>query len=333
MKGWKPTTNQFHTLYEQLFHHYFNHPIEIERGLRCLFTSLLWFPPHWFEHSQPLHSGRMGQVYIAQLAFVSIAAEATLEQLIPQIDQWSFQRIFKTALITTAAVKNYHQQNKVHPNLQPKNFMMFSQQKKAMALVDDWCQGNGSHCYRTFQCCYGRYPYIAPEIIRNNSTLTQQANIYSLGIILWQLASGVLFPVSVAAIPDIYQLTSISRFIDPAYEQLVMQCLSSNPNLRPTADQVYKALIRILMTDKALSCQADNYNSIMIANKRQHAAEVKERQWIIAKYLAYNTDSKEDVEYLLYGASLAKRIAIQTIISFEHHFHNLFSDGSHFHQR
>ncbi|KAI7897878.1 kinase-like domain-containing protein [Cokeromyces recurvatus] len=317
MRGWKPTQIQFDTLYDQLFHHYFfQYPIEIKKYLP---SSFLWFPPQWFEQSKPVASGRMGQVYITQstkrrnehyhqLVFVSMAAESTLEQLIPQVDQWSFQKIFKMALMVATAVKKLHQRNQVHPNLQPKNCMIFPHQDY-ITLVDDWF-------YPTHNYCYGRYPYIAPEI-----RLTEKANMYSLGIILWQLATGVIFPVSAIVIPSIYKLTSISHFMDPAYEQLIIQCLHSNPDMRPTADQVCKALIRIIMTDR---CQNDddNNNNRMACKKSQHASEVKNRQWIIAKYLGQNN---EDMKYMLCGASISKRIMIQTIFSFKHHLHSFFT--------
>lgn len=68
MQGWKPITNQYDTMYDQLFHHYFEYPAETEKHIRLIrkHHPLMWFPPQWFEHNQPLLSGRMGQVYLTQ---------------------------------------------------------------------------------------------------------------------------------------------------------------------------------------------------------------------------------------------------------------------------
>lgn len=71
MKGWKPTTSQYDSLYDQLFYRYFEHPTETERYISKLSDHhpLIWIPPNWFEHTEPLPSGRMGQVYLSQCRF------------------------------------------------------------------------------------------------------------------------------------------------------------------------------------------------------------------------------------------------------------------------
>jgi hypothetical protein len=68
MQGWKPTTNQYDTMYDQLFYYYFEYPTETEKQIRLISKCrpLTWFPPQWFERSQPLPSGRMGQVYLTE---------------------------------------------------------------------------------------------------------------------------------------------------------------------------------------------------------------------------------------------------------------------------
>ncbi|KAL9546527.1 hypothetical protein MBANPS3_006624 [Mucor bainieri] len=338
MKGFRPISHKYKSLYEQLFHHYFEYPVETEKHIRHLQQSrraLQWFPPHWFEHSQPLPSGRMGQVYLSQcrlpwkktrfiggtlqtcpnqvvgitatrskqnhrrLAFVSIAADATLEQLIPQVDQWTFQKTYRTALMMASSVRDLHQQGRIHPNLQPRNVMMF--QPNSMTLIDDWpCIPLSSR--------YGRYPYIAPEICHDHAHIDQQCNMFSLGVMMWQLGTGVVFPSATAVSPAVYAMDPIED-MDPAYNTLVMQCLSTQRTTRPTADQVCEALVRILMSEMACPRPLP-----------PHAARVRERQSALVRYLAcFVPESNPDLQCLMQGSSITKRMMLQVAVSLERH--------------
>ncbi|KAI8988027.1 kinase-like domain-containing protein, partial [Mycotypha africana] len=275
MKGWMPAiiSPKRPDLYTQLLYHYFDYPLEIKKALSRSKRQLQWFPPQWFQQCQPLSpSGRMGQVYTSQ-SFVSIRSNdtITLEQLIPQVDQWSLQKLYRVALSLCSTVRNFHAQNKVHPNLQPKNILICSntinntnsdsQQLKhtlsesrrrsstlvssdndSIELIDYWT---------SLPLCshYGRYPYIAPELYIDvsNTSMTQKSNIYSLGIILWQLACGVIFPTSIHISSALYQLTACRHCLPPEYGDLIARCLNPNPSKRPSAEQLCECLLRLLM--------------------------------------------------------------------------------------
>ena len=94
---------------------------------------------------------------------------------------------------------------------------------------------------------YGVLPYIAPEILRGNSP-TKPSDIYSFGIIMWMLITGIhpfydrshdlklageicsgLRPEIIDGIPDVYT-------------RLMTQCWDSDPSKRPTASQLYESL-------------------------------------------------------------------------------------------
>jgi hypothetical protein len=234
-----------------------------------------------------------------RLAFVSIAAESTLEQLIPQADQWTFQKTYRTALMISSSVRDFHQQGRIHPNLQPRNVMMF--QPNSLTLIDDWpCIPLSSR--------YGRYPYIAPEICHDHAHIDQQCNIFSLGVILWQLATGVIFPISASVSPSIYAIDQIEH-MDPAYNDIVIRCLSPvcKTQQRPTANQVCEALIRILMTEMACPRPL-----------QPHSTCIRERQSKLVKYLAV-VPNKEDMQNLMHGSSISKRMMLQVTVSLERH--------------
>ncbi|CEP08109.1 hypothetical protein [Parasitella parasitica] len=234
-----------------------------------------------------------------RLAFVSIVADATLEQLIPQVDQWTLQKTYHTALLVSSSVRDFHQQGRVHPNLQPRNIMVF--RPNSASLIDDW------PCF-PLSSRYGRYPYIAPEVCHEHAHIDQQCNIYSLGIILWQLATGVIFPSSVLVSPTVYAIDEI-KHMDPAYSMVVMRCLSPvrKTQQRPTADQVCDALTRILMAEMACP------QSLV-----PHSTYIRERQTKLVKYLA-SAPNKQDLQNLLYGSSMSKRMMLQVVVSLERH--------------
>ena len=347
MKGWRPRCPKA-SLYDQLFQHYFDYPQETERTIQHLNRPLQWFPPHWFLQGQSLASGRMGRVYIMscripyqkksktmiireinvcmikqqtekednaaipnrvigitaiplnkhhryKLALVSEAVEFSLEQLIPQVDQWTFQKTCRLAMSLASAVRDM---SDVHPNLQPRNVLVHPDLTLAIVDgLDDWPT-------IPLSTRYGRYPYIAPEIAYGYATtISKQANVYALGIMLWQLGSGVLFPNSAQVSPQVYQLNSLEHF-DHDYHKLVQQCLAKDPLHRPTAESICNSLVPILMSSKK--------------NHALHTNEIRDRQIIIAKYLV-RCDAKHDLQALLQGASLSKRIMMQVTMTLDWH--------------
>jgi serine/threonine protein kinase len=239
-----------------------------------------------------------------KLALVAIAADATLEQWIPQVDQWTFQKTFRTALAVASAVRDFHQKDKIHPNLQPRNIFI-TQNEPMVSLVDDWPT-------LPLSSRYGRYPYVAPEICHDSASVSQASNVYSLGVILWQLASGVIFPSFAPLCKDVYAFT-FPNHIDSAYVAVIKRCLARSPANRPTADQVCEALVRTLMADMA--CPASR-QWIQL-----HALEIRDRQSQLAKYLAMH-HAKRDLHDLMRGASISKRMMLQVQASFERHWHN-----------
>lgn len=352
MNGWKPTTHQFDSLYEQLFYYYFDdYAAEIEEKIRLLDQPLRWYPPQWFEQGKTLPSGRMGQVYLVscrephqkkrnkmmlrkvnlclgqktipedvigitaikhkhyyKLAFVSYAVEHSLEQLIPQVDQWTFQKICRLSLLLVSSVRDL--KGGVHPNLQPKNILIsniYDEHAIKLHLVDrqeDWP-------HIPLSPRYGRWPYISPEICYEyTNTLNQQSNIYSLGIILWQLASGVIFPTNVTVCSKVYQITRL-KHTHSGYQELIRTCLSKNPNKRPSADTICETLTRILMDDMSTKF----YSHTLRVN------EIRDRQLLIARYLAYY-EPKRALQELMEGASLSKRVVMQVTLSLGHHHHH-----------
>jgi serine/threonine protein kinase len=90
---------------------------------------------------------------------------------------------------------------------------------------------------------YGVIPYIAPEVLRGKP-YTKAADIYSFGIIMWEFTSGIpafndrshdfdlSLDICIGLRPKIIEGTP------PVYARLMKRCWNSDPNKRPTVDEL-----------------------------------------------------------------------------------------------
>lgn len=93
-------------------------------------------------------------------------------------------------------------------------------------------------------------PYIAPEVARGE--YTEKSDVYSLGVIMWQLISGVLFPPPHVLIdfPDLYKIEWVPG-ICQWYQQVTMACLEPLPENRPTAEEIGLIIRKAVNTDSS----------------------------------------------------------------------------------
>ena len=90
---------------------------------------------------------------------------------------------------------------------------------------------------------YGVLPYMAPEVLRGKP-YTKAADIYSFGIIMWEMTSGV---PAFHNIPHDFNLAldickgvrpKIIEGTMPKYVELMKRCWDNNPEKRPTASEL-----------------------------------------------------------------------------------------------
>ncbi|KAG9298479.1 hypothetical protein G9A89_003947 [Geosiphon pyriformis] len=99
---------------------------------------------------------------------------------------------------------------------------------------------------------YGVIPYIPPEVLRGEN-FTTAGDIYSLGMLLWELATGISpfhdcshDGILITAILDGKRPEIISPLIPVCYIQLIEKCWDNDPSNRPTAEEVKKRLNEII---------------------------------------------------------------------------------------
>uniref|UniRef100_U9T1I5 Protein kinase domain-containing protein n=1 Tax=Rhizophagus irregularis (strain DAOM 181602 / DAOM 197198 / MUCL 43194) TaxID=747089 RepID=U9T1I5_RHIID len=107
---------------------------------------------------------------------------------------------------------------------------------------------------------YGVLPYIVPEVLRGEP-YTKAADIYSFGIIMWEMNSGIpafnnvphdlnlalnicqgLRPRTVKS-PEIYYDAEVQKQyedLEVEYVKLMKRCGGPDPSKRPTAEELYE---------------------------------------------------------------------------------------------
>src|SRR6266498_4209866 len=107
---------------------------------------------------------------------------------------------------------------------------------------------------------YGVIPYIAPEVLLGKP-YTKAADIYSFGIIMWEMTSGIPafnniphdFNLSlnicqglrpeIIEIPNMFddpEEQKIHEDLEVEYTKLMKRCWDPDPNKRPTAEELYR---------------------------------------------------------------------------------------------
>ncbi|RIB13963.1 kinase-like domain-containing protein [Gigaspora rosea] len=96
---------------------------------------------------------------------------------------------------------------------------------------------------------YGILPYIAPEVLKTQ-TYTKESDIYSFGIIMWEIFFGT--PVTIKQ--NSYPIMQIMQIIDglrphiyentaTCYTDLMKKCWYVESKKRPTAKEIYDAFV------------------------------------------------------------------------------------------
>ncbi|KAG9298478.1 hypothetical protein G9A89_003946 [Geosiphon pyriformis] len=98
---------------------------------------------------------------------------------------------------------------------------------------------------------YGVIPYIPPEVLRGEK-FTTAGDIYSYGMLLWELATGkppfhdfCHNAVLIIAILNGKRPEITSPLIPPCYAKIIEKCWDDDPKNRPTAEEVVKNLFEI----------------------------------------------------------------------------------------
>ncbi|KAG9292668.1 hypothetical protein G9A89_008254 [Geosiphon pyriformis] len=99
---------------------------------------------------------------------------------------------------------------------------------------------------------HGVIPYIPPEVLKGEN-FTTAGDIYSYGMLLWELATGKPpfydckhDQILIMAISNGQRPKITTPLIPPCFAKIIVKCWDANPKNRPTAKEVWSKLFRLL---------------------------------------------------------------------------------------
>jgi serine/threonine protein kinase len=153
-----------------------------------------------------------------------------------------------TILRLAANLIDLHKAGMCHRNVHPRNIVCTDSDYFLVDYRFATPSHESSSVTALTKAVYGRLPYIAPEV--RQGIYTEKSDIYSLGIIIWQLVSKVIFP-SPDVLLDGNKTTDFDDYayrIEPVpglpdwYQKLYVACLEPKPENRPDAADICQAL-------------------------------------------------------------------------------------------
>ncbi|KAI7882568.1 kinase-like protein [Lichtheimia hyalospora FSU 10163] len=150
-----------------------------------------------------------------------------------------------TILRLAANLADLHKVGMCHRNVHPRNIVCTDSDYFLLDYRFSTPSKESTPVTTYTKAVYGRLPYIAPEV--RSGTYTEKSDIFSLGVIIWQLVSKVIFPSPDVLLDgdhgedNVYRITVVPG-IPEWYEKLYVACLEPHPENRPDASEICQAL-------------------------------------------------------------------------------------------
>ncbi|CAB5216742.1 unnamed protein product [Rhizophagus irregularis] len=146
-----------------------------------------------------------------------------------------------------AELEKIHAKRWVHGDLHSGNILLLNEEN---AFISDFGMCRPTDTVEAKDKVYGVISYIAPEIIRGHP-YSQAGDIYSLGILLWELACGIIAFADrshdVNLILDICDglRPQTSHYSPIVYNDIIKMCWDPDPSKRPSASEILISIERL----------------------------------------------------------------------------------------
>ncbi|XP_045213405.1 maternal embryonic leucine zipper kinase-like isoform X2 [Mercenaria mercenaria] len=148
-------------------------------------------------------------------------------------------RIFFRQIVS--AVAYIHNQGYAHRDLKPENLLLDEEQNLKLIDFGLCAKPRGGMENHLYTCC-GSPAYAAPELISGKEYLGAEADIWSMGILLYALLCGYL-PFDDENIPQLYKKIQSGKYDTPSWlsgesKELIATMLQVDPKRRATINQL-----------------------------------------------------------------------------------------------
>lgn len=216
------------------------------------------FAPQWYENGIV-----DGKPYIVMEL---IAGETLAQQLVRQALLPNPTWVYAKAEAIAKALEALHSRSLVHRDLKPENIVMTTDESR-LVLLDFGLAKKAITRDNSFRdtrvtragMAIGTPEYMAPESVRGMDEVDARADVYALGVLLYELFTlRVPFVGSGAMIEHGHVSLRPPRPSDfapvpPLWEQLILSCLAKDPARRPAnAQAVLRAIREILDVEPLL---------------------------------------------------------------------------------
>ncbi|GBC17272.2 kinase-like domain-containing protein [Rhizophagus irregularis DAOM 181602=DAOM 197198] len=190
---------------------------------------------------------------------------------------------YRLALQLASAVECIHNEGIIHCDLHAHNVLIHQNNIK---LADFGLSRKTSEASIYLKDVYGVLPYVDPKCLNDQSyAITTKSDIYSIGVLLWQLSSGrrpfydedTQYDVCLAINIKNGKRENIIEDTPPEYSNLYKACWLNDPDKRPAIQQVVLSLKSIISKEhneciSAIICKKElpkeiNSNPISIDNE------------------------------------------------------------------
>jgi serine/threonine protein kinase len=160
---------------------------------------------------------------------------------------------YRIAEDITSGLALLHSKNILHRDLKSLNVLLYSQGIQIRAKLTDFGLSKvknetTSMTSKASSQSVGTLPWMAPELFQLRARYTQKSDMYSYGMVLWELASRKVpfAEVGHAAIIMRHiekgEREDIPEDCPPSFAKLIKWCWHQEPEKRPTIDVAAKAL-------------------------------------------------------------------------------------------
>jgi serine/threonine-protein kinase len=177
----------------------------------------------------------------------------SLDRIMSRRSRMTWEEVVTLGQQLCAALHHAHQQGVVHRDLKPSNLMIL---KDGTLKLTDFGIAKDMDVTRltSANCTVGTAAYMSPEQCRGDPDLTHKSDLYSLGVVFYELATGRK-PFEAENAMDMFMQHVQGTFERPSrrvldmpvwLDVLICQLLEKKPELRPLdASTVYASLGKI----------------------------------------------------------------------------------------